>query len=127
MSYHVWPVTGYGLIYEKNEKVNDIAYWENEEDDDISEYDLIDFGGNVVDEECDGVYSCTCDLKTELDPMVWFSCKKGVTPFKAAYSSWKEMAQEFIDTYSEKLKLQPIENEKWWLLHLGYIEYTQGG
>ena len=143
MSYHFWPVTGYGLIYQGNEKLKDITkifdkdsvkdficiYKDDiDEDEDFSEYDLLDIGGNVIDPECDGKYSTSLDGKNELDdPWIWFSCRKCVSPLRQAYSSWQEMAQEFIDNYSDSLKLPPINEEDWWLKHLGYVEYVQGG
>lgn len=126
MSYHIWPVTGYGLIYRGSEELKDITKLYDEED--FSEYDLIDIGGNVIDESCDGKFSTNFKGEKELnDPWIWFSCKKEVSPLKKAYSSWKEMAQEFIENYSETLNLPPIKDKDWWMKHLGYVEYTQGG
>lgn len=129
MSYHVWPVTGYGLIYHGNEELKDITkIFDEDENEDFSEYDLIDVGGNVIDPECDGKFSTNLDGKNELDdPWIWFSCRKCASPLRQAYSSWQEMAQEFIDNYSDSLKLPPINEEDWWLKHLGYVEYVQGG
>lgn len=128
MSYHIWPVTGYGLIYQRSEELKDITKLYHENDDDFSEYDLMDIGANVVDEECDSKFSVDLNNENEKDdPWIWFSCKKAVSPLRQAYASWQEMANEFVDEYSETLKLPPVDNKDWWLKHLGYIEYTQGG
>lgn len=129
MSYHVWPVTGYGLIYQGSEELKDITkLFDEYADEDFSEYDLQDVGANVIDEECDGKFSTNLDGENELDdPWIWFSCKKRVSPTHQAYSSWQEMAQEFIDNYSDTLNLPPLNKKEWWLRHLGYVEYTQGG
>ena len=126
MSYHIWPVTGYGLIYQGGEELKDILKHFSEDVDD--EYDLLDIGANVVDEECDGKFSTNLDGENEHeDPWIWFPCKKRVSPTHQAYSSWEEMAQEFLDNYSDTLKLPPLDNKEWWLQHLGYVEYTHGG
>lgn len=129
MRYHIWPVTGYGLIYRGSEELKDITkLFDEDADEDFSEYDLLDIDANIIDEECDGILYTDIDGENERDdPWIWFSCKKRVSPFKRAYSSWQEMAQEFIDNYSDTLILPPISRKDWWLKHLGYVEYTRGG
>ena len=127
MRYHVWPVTGYGLIYQGDEELEDITkLFDEDADEDFSEYDLQDIGANIIDEGCGGRYSTNLDGENELDdPWIWFSCKKRVSPIHQAYSSWQEMAQEFIDNYSDTLNLPPLNEKEWWLGHLGYVEFVQ--
>jgi len=128
MSYHIWPETGYGLIYQHNEELKDITSLILDEDDDFSEYDLTDYGAYVIDEECDGEYSTDIFGGKQLsDPWIWFPCNKAALLLKPAYSSWQEVAQEFIERYTDVLKLPDLDNEEWWVNHLGYVQYAQGG